>query len=158
MANHSKRHVTKKIEYNSKAENKSKIENKSHEANTTLVAVFALAAILIITWIAISTNTAVINNSRDDAVGQASSVIIETIADTKLCNIILSTTKYYGANNLIVGLHEESVTYYSGYNVLVKSVNSNGCIIDINGNSDYIAVGQIQKIGPLYVTVKSISG
>ncbi|MGV8086185.1 MAG: hypothetical protein ACP5N1_01010 [Candidatus Woesearchaeota archaeon] len=158
MANHSKRNATKKIEYNSKAENKSKTEHKSHEVNTTLVAVFALAAILIITWIAISTNSAAVNNSRNDVVGQASGVIVETIADTKLCNIILGTTKYYGATNLIVGLHEESITYYAGYNVLIKSVNSNGCIVDINENSDYIAVGQIQKVGPLYVTVKSISG
>ena len=141
-------------------------ENKPTKINVTLLAIVALFAIVLITQITINninnrinivSNTNTITNSNSDNVGQASEAIIETIPDLPLCKMIVSKTESYDTTNLITGLQVDSNTYYSGYNIAVTQINSNGCTINIDGNNDYITIGQIQKIGPLYVTIKGIS-
>jgi len=132
--------------------------HKSDKINITLIGITALIAILLIVWIAIDTNTITTNSNSNDVFGQASLVINENIHDSTLCSLIVSQSESSDSNSLAVGLQVDSSTYYSGHNVLIKAINADGCMIDIDGNADYVAVGQIQKIGSVYVTIKDISG
>ena len=131
--------------------------------NNALLGIAAIIAIVFIVWIAVNNNAETNNsntstNALSDNSGKASAVIVENIQDTALCRLIVGQSEVYDNTNLVTGLQKDSSTYYSGHNILVTNINSDGCQINIDGNTDYIAVGQIQKIGSLYVTVKSISG
>jgi len=140
--------------------NKSK--NKS-KVNTPLISVIAILAIVLIVWIAIDTNNAFIRSSSSEGnkynqlSGQVTAVINEDIQDTALCKLIISQNEAYDNTEIITGLQTGLSTYYSGQNIEITTINSDGCTININGNSDYIVIGQIQKIGQLYVTVTGIS-
>ncbi len=134
-------------------------ETKSNKINTTLIGIVAIIGILLISWIAISHNQNTIKSSSNaDTVGQVSEVITANIEDRPLCKFIVSKSEAYDNTNLITGLQVDSNVDYLGQNILITDINDNGCTIKINDNTEYIAIGQIQKIGPLYVTVTNVLG
>jgi hypothetical protein len=127
----------------------------SEKVNITLIGITALIAILLITWIAIDTN--MVTNSNNDAYGQVSQAMTENINDRPLCRLIIGQNENYDSTNLLTGLQIDSNTYYLGHNIVVKELYANGCLVSVDEASEYIAVGQIQKVGQLYITIKNIS-
>lgn len=129
-----------------------------HKVNNALIGIASIFAIFLIVYFAIMfrTNsvTSTLTAQNVDSAGLASGVI--TTQDVSSCKLLVGQTTIYDINTLAVSLEAGSATYYAGYSVSVVSVNDNGCVVDINGNSDYLAIGQIQRLGSLYVTVKDV--
>ena len=124
----------------------------SDAAMLGLAAIFSIFLIVYITIHSASVPT------NTDLAGQASSVTLESQSRGLLCNIIVGQTDSYDRNVMAVGLSVGESTYYRGYTVSVESITEEGCMIGVNGNKDYIAIGQIAKIEPVYITVKDIVG
>jgi hypothetical protein len=127
--------------------------------NTTVIAIASIVAILLIVVMTVSFNNRVANanNANLDYTGKVSEVAPQVVQETKdnsLCKLIVGRTTIYDDSTLAVTLGVEETTFYSGYSIKVVSVNSEGCVVDINGNNDYLASGQVQRLGNLYVTVK----
>jgi hypothetical protein len=140
------------------------LEHKSNKVNNALLGVIAIFAIFLLVYFAVSSKVnaanTVTNVGQDivtqnaDYAGQVSQVLVEQ--DVMSCKLLVGQTTLYDDNTLAVSLEASSSTYYSGNVITVVSVNENGCVIDISGNSDYLAIGQIQRLGSLYVTVKDV--
>jgi len=133
--------------------------------NNSLIAIASIFTIFLITYFAIIVaNNRIANSVANanvlqgaDSAGLASGVIAQDAASSVAsCKLIVGQTTLYDDTTLAVTLEAGSSTYYAGYSVSVTSVNDNGCVVDINGNSDYLAIGQIQRLGSLYVTVKDV--
>jgi hypothetical protein len=149
---------THKEEHASK-DNHSKNNNHNPKINNSLLAIIAIFAIFFILWITIKdTNRMSSVAPTENLAGQALQVAVADSAEQNnaICKIIVGQTTIYDTTTLAVSLDAGQSTYYTGYAVTVTQINNNGCTIDINGNTDYIAVGQVQRIGPLYVTVKEV--
>jgi hypothetical protein len=135
-------------------------EHKPFKINNALLGVVGIFAIFIILYLAITfspvqQNSSLVQQSTSaDLSGQASAVLQNT--QSSVCNLIVGQTTIYDDTTLATSLKSGESTYYSGYIVSVEDINSDGCVVNINNNKDYIAVGQIQRLGPLYVTVKGI--
>ena len=150
MKTHKEEHVS--------TDKHSKTDNHNSKINNSLLAIIAIFAIFFILWISIKdvngTGSVV---PTDNLAGQALQVAVaDSTTQSAICKMIVGQTTIYDTTTLAVSLNAGQSTYYAGYAVTVADVNNNGCSIDINGNTDYIAVGQVQRIGPLYVTVKEI--
>jgi len=145
------------------------VEHK-HKVNNSLLAILAIFAIFFIAWITTKDNILQVNvattassASTNDVAGQATDAVLTQavqdntpISNSAMCKLIVGQTTIYDRSTLAINLESGASTYYAGYTVSVQDVNSNGCVVGINGNSDFIAVGQIQRIGALYVTVKEV--
>jgi hypothetical protein len=70
--------------------------------------------------------------------------------------LIVGKTTIYDETTLAASLSVGTPAYYSGYSVAVQEINSDGCLVDINGNTEYLAIGQVERVGPLYVTIKDV--
>jgi hypothetical protein len=139
-----------------------------HKVNNYLLGVVAVFAIFFIMWITLKDVDMKYRAASDDiigtdAVGQAADAVLTeaqastaSIQDTSVCKLIVGQTTIYDSTTLAANLNIGGSTYYSGYNIVVKNINSNGCVISVGGNADYIAVGQIEKLGSVYVTVKEV--
>jgi len=147
------------------SEHKPKISN----AVLGIVSIFAifLIAYFAITFDRVDSTANNGNIQSVDSAGQAIQVLsagdASTTANTQVttsnvasCKIIVGQTTIYDDNTLAVSLETGSSTYYAGYSVTVNSINDNGCVVDISGTNDYLAIGQIERIGSLYVTVKDV--
>ena len=122
--------------------------------NNALLGVLAIFAIFLIVYFAVAFKTNSVNRVQDvDYAGQASVFVAQ---DLMFCKLIVGQTTVYDDTNLAVTLETGAATYYSGYSVTVVSINENGCVVDVSGNSDYLAIGQVQRLGSLYVTVKDV--
>jgi hypothetical protein len=142
-------------------------EAKKPRISNAVFGVISIFAIFFIVWLSLNgtaRNNAVNTESNSDSIGQAAQALYGDSSDTSsleqdiapICKVIVGKTTSYDGTILATSLSADESTYYSGYTVGIKEINNEGCVVDINGNSDYLAIGQIQKIGPLYVTVTDI--
>jgi hypothetical protein len=131
-------------------------EHKPHKINNALLGVVAIFAIFLIVYFAIAfkANNLTTVTQNVDYTGQASQVFVAQ--DVMFCKLLVGQTTLYDDTTLAVTLETGGATYYSGYSVSVVSINKDGCVVDISGTSDYIAKGQIQRLGSLYITVKDV--
>jgi len=123
-------------------------------SDAAILGLVAIISIFLIVYIAIHSTSI----SGNDNAGQASKAVLESQSRTILCNILVSQTNAYDNTVMAVSLGAGESTYYRGYTVSVQAINDQGCILDVNGNNDYIALGQIEKLGQVYITVKDITG
>jgi hypothetical protein len=135
---------------------------KNPKISNALIAVVSIFAIFLVTYFALTFRTNTLNSvdqiqNRDnvDSNGQVLNVVRQDVTSVS-CKLLVSPTTLYDDKTLAVGLEAGSVTYYSGNIISVISVNDNGCVVGIGESNDYIAIGQIQRIGSLYVTVKEV--
>jgi hypothetical protein len=120
--------------------------------NNYLIAIFAIVAIVIIVILALKSGAQSTITSALPNVGQATAVLQET----RSCKILVSVNNNYDTNTLSVTLGEGASTYYAGNTITIEEVNSNGCILSVNSVSEFLAIGQLQKISITYVTVKDV--
>ena len=151
------------------SENKdnTKSQNGGHNApktNNVIIGIVAIVSILLIVWLTAdrihSNNIAQANNNY---AGQATQVLLNANnnangASTTVptCKIIVGKTTVYDDTNLAISLDSSGSTYYAGHTIAVKDINANGCVVSVDKESDYLAVGQIQQIGFVYITVKDV--
>jgi hypothetical protein len=142
-----------------------KAHNPEHKPkfNNTLLGIASIFAIFLIVYFSVMygrTDSVLKTESVQgvDSAGQVSVALSDMLPaqDISMCKLIVGQTTLYDDTTLAVSLESGSSTYYAGYSVSVFSINDNGCVVDVNGNADYLAVGQIQRLGSLYVTVKDI--
>jgi len=131
-------------------------EHKPHKVNNAIVGVAAIFAIFLIVYLAVEFRSSGVATPTQNAgyTGQASEVLVAQ--DVMFCKLLVGQTTVYDDTTLAVTLETGAATYYSGYSVSVVSINKNGCVVDIGGTSDYLAIGQVQRLGSLYVTVKDV--
>jgi hypothetical protein len=125
---------------------------KISNASLGIIAIFAIFLIVYFA-IAFKTNTVASATQDMDYTGQASVFVAQ---DLMFCKLIVGQTTVYDNTNLAVTLETGAATYYSGYSITVVSINKNGCVVDVSGTSDYLAIGQVQRLGSVYVTVKDV--
>lgn len=136
--------------------NKNTYENS--EKTTFITTVVAIVAIIIITAIAVNSNSGnyVTSNNYDNS-GLVSGIITTSEDVTSsLCKIVVNTNTVHDGSELITSLEVGAYVTYDVYRISIANINSNGCNVAIDGSDEYIAVGQIQKIGPVYVTVQEV--
>jgi hypothetical protein len=130
------------------------------KVNNTWVAIAGIIGIFLIVVIALATirhNSLVAQNMADsasiDTAGQAAAIYQTSAA----CRIIISNTDSLdAAQSLSTTLSMADSTTYNMYEITVDDIKSDGCIISVDGESDFIATGQVQKLGQVYVSVKDI--
>ncbi len=127
-------------------------EHKHDKINTPLIGIVAIFAIFLIVYMAIEFRDGGL--TQTDYAGQASEVFVAQ--DVMFCKLLVGQTTIYDDTTLAVTLETGATTYYAGFSVSVVSINENGCVVDISGTSDYLALGQVQRLGSLYVTVKDV--
>ncbi|MGV8171545.1 MAG: hypothetical protein ACP5OA_02520 [Candidatus Woesearchaeota archaeon] len=153
--------VQNQIENNPEHKVKNNIEHKNSIDKNTIFGIAAILAIFFIVLITISlTSNTTLNQ---DNIGQATQIIYDEYSrgysagvDVALCKIIAGLTTVYDDATLAVTLDEGSSTTYAGEIITVKMINDNGCIVSVGETSDYLALGQIQRLGHVYVTVKDV--
>jgi hypothetical protein len=131
-------------------------ENTHQKVNNTLLGITAILAILLI--VLFTVNGSKQGTLRTDT-GMAIEIALSEVnseTNVQLCKLIVGTTTAYDGTMLSTILASGASSYYSGFSVAIDAINDDGCVVNINGNSDYIAVGQMQKVGPLYVTVREV--
>jgi len=126
-------------------------ENKHTKVDNTILGITAIVSIFIIVLIVINSNSSPQAYTNDN-VGNAAVMF----KDSSMCNIIIGQTMSYDDNVMAVSLGTDESTQYTGYVVSVESIDDNGCTINIGGDEEYLALGQIQRVGSLYVTIKDI--
>lgn len=127
--------------------------------NNSVLGIASILAVFLIVYFALNftLGTSIdTSNTAADSSGYAAQAALSGDASASLCKIIVGMTTAYDDTTLAVTLEEGASATYASYTVSVVSINSNGCVVDIDGVSDYLAVGQIQKVGYLYVTVKDV--
>jgi len=166
---HSKKTATKAVDKSSKILKGSKDlkssrdskdmreQLKGHKVNNYLIAAVGIVAIVVIVYLAVlgssyTPASSSINQNSNDAAGQASLVA----APVRACRFIAAPTTIYDSQSLSVSLEKGASTYYSGNTVTVEDITDYGCIINVGGERDFLAVGQLQKLGPMYITVKEV--
>jgi hypothetical protein len=92
---------------------------------------------------------------QNDNIGMASEIAVSE-PSVKLCKLIVSQTTVYDDTALATVLGVGEYSQYAGFTVAIHEINDKGCLVNINGVSDYIAAGQIQRVGSLFVTVKEV--
>jgi len=155
------KHQDKKIEQKVEQKVEKKIEHKNSIDKNTIFGIAAILAIFFIVLIAISlTSNPTLNQ---DNMGQATQIVYDeysrgytTGVDVALCKIIAGLTTVYDGATLAVTLEEGSSTTYAGEIITVKMINDNGCVVSVGETSEYLALGQIQRLGQVYVTVKDV--
>ncbi|MGV8141437.1 MAG: hypothetical protein ACP5NW_03275 [Candidatus Woesearchaeota archaeon] len=130
-------------------------EHEHQKANILPVAITAIIAIVLIVFLTID-NPGASTVMGEDSVGNAAEVLSsQELQDIMLCKLFITKTDG-DETALSTVLAKGDSSYYAGFALSVEEINSNGCIVNINGNSDYVVVGQIQRVGPLYVTVREV--
>jgi hypothetical protein len=124
--------------------------------DATILGMTAIVSIFLIVLIVISSGSVQSKAVSKDTSGQASDVLLNS-ADTGSCKLIIAQTTSYDNNVMAITLHQSEIAYYKGHMIKLIDVNDAGCVASVDGSSDYVALGQIQKIGLLYLTVKDIS-
>ena len=133
-----------------------KKEQTHPKVNNMLIAVVAIFAICFIVYFAINSghgSIASTQTSNADNTGQA----FTPITIDRTCNFMVSGTSIFDSSSLSAILDKGGQVFYQGKTISLDDTNSNGCVIDVNGQSDFVAVGQLQQIGPVYVLVKEIN-
>jgi len=137
------------------------VEHKPFKIDNALLGVAGIFAIFLIAYMAITFDSSVTSQSTStDVSGQAIQVLQTTqslVTKGPVCKLIVGQTTIYDGTTLAVSMRSGDSAYYSGYTVRIEDINVDGCVVNINGNRDYIAAGQIQRLGPLYVTVKMVA-
>jgi hypothetical protein len=168
MAKHSAKNVKRRTRANVKANVlKTAAPNKdeapkvsSPKTNNYLLAAVAIIAIVIIVWLALSSksyspssNSLVTGNViiSDTATGGAVAA-----GPSRLCKFIAAPTTIYDENSLSVTLGKGASTYYSGNTITVEDITTDGCILNVGGSRDFLAVGQVQRLGTVYITIKEV--
>jgi len=142
---------------------KSNLEHKPKISNAVL-AIVSIFAIFLISYFAVTYRantdmTSIMPVQTGDSAGLATGVL-DTQAvssDVALCKLIIGQTTINDENTMAISLEVGGATYYSGNSISVTAINDNGCQVDVNGNSDYLAIGQIERLGAVYVTVTDIA-
>jgi hypothetical protein len=132
---------------------------KEHKAkysmdDATYLGITAIISIFIIVLIAINSSSGSQAYSDNNNVGKVAEAFNK---DFSMCKIIVGQTTSYDDNVMAVSLGTGDSTEYTGFAVSVASIDDKGCMIDVDGKTQYLVLGQIQKVGPLYVTVKDIT-
>jgi len=142
-------------------------QGKHPKISNEVLGVVAILAIFLIVWFVVKdvnrTNQGVISSNSDSA-GQASQVLVHSLSDgqtsdaqdSSLCQILVGQTTVYDATTLSASLSVGVPAYYADNTITVREINSNGCVIDVSGTSDFLAVGQVEKLGTVYATVKQV--
>jgi len=130
--------------------------NKSVLDKNTLYAIGSIIAIFLIVYYAINFVPAqTVPSTNTDSLGYA--VQTAAVDDAgAYCKLILGLTTVYDNAVMTVSLEEGSSTTYAGDIISVGTINDNGCVVSVSGVSEYLAIGQIQRIGQVYVTVKEV--
>ncbi|HYD03203.1 MAG TPA: hypothetical protein VEC16_02790 [Alphaproteobacteria bacterium] len=152
---------THHVHHDSKSNASGSNEGSKSKVNLPLLSFVAIIAIILIVSMTVSLKNKIAHSDSDDyvptetqdAAGQASSVLV----DDSLCKLIVGRTTIYDDTTLAVTLATGEHTYYGGFTIRVDQINQEGCVVDVNGNSEYLAVGQIQRLGSVYVTIKGVS-
>jgi hypothetical protein len=151
-----------------------KIEHIQHTSygsrpkiSNSVLGIVAIFAIFLIVWAVFKDvnrgNQNVLSNS--DNSGQASEASVqEALAEiqytesqnTETCKVIVGQTTLYDENTFAASLKVGVSAYYAGNTISVEEINTNGCVVNINGDVEYLAVGQIQRVGTAYVTVREV--
>jgi hypothetical protein len=137
-----------------------------HKISNFTLAMVAILAIVLITYFAIiftpgtAVDTSQITTSsvNTDQSGYTTEAVLQEGTKATSCKLICGMTTLYDETTLAVTLGEGASTTYAGRTVSVSSINSNGCMIQVDYVKEYLALGQIQKVGTLYVTVTDVVG
>lgn len=118
--------------------------------------ILSIFAIFLIVFMALnfaptSSTTYNVDQAYDRSGYATQAVLQET--DLPLCKIVVGLSTVYDSNVLAITLEEGASTTYSGKTISVGQINADGCVIGVSDESDYLAKGQIQRLGYLYVTV-----
>ena len=140
-------------------------KSSGSKSNNYFIAIAAILGIFIIVYLALSSSTSVSSSSSPDTVnsvaasdgssanvGQAS-LIAGTV---RVCKFVAAPTTIYDSQSLSVMLEKGASTYYQGSTITVDDVTNNGCIISVGKSQDFLASGQLQKLGNVYITVTEI--
>ena len=152
---------THKTEHTSRSEHP-KVSN-------SLLGIIAIFAIFLIVWFAfkdINRNTqAAISGGANNLVGGATDAsVAQALAQTQssdvlnadICKIVVGQTTIYDETTFASSLEVGASAYYAGNTIKIQKINADGCLIDVNGDVEYLAVGQVQRVGTVYVTVKDV--
>ena len=143
----------------------SALKSNDSKSNNYFIAVAAILGIFIIVYLALNSVTVFSSDSSSNSatpvatsdssngnVGQAS-LVAETV---RLCKFVAAPTTIYDSQSLSVTLEKGASTYYQGNTITVDDITNNGCIISVGQSQDFLAVGQLQKLGTVYVTVTEV--
>jgi hypothetical protein len=135
------------------------IEHK-RKVNNSLLGIVAIFAIFLIVYFAMTFTPRIspgTSNQVADQSGYVAQSAVQESVGAALCKLVVGMTTIYDSTTLAVTLEEGASTAYAGRTVSVTSINSDGCVVKIDYVDDYLAVGQIQKVGTLYVTVTDVT-
>jgi hypothetical protein len=144
------------------------VEHKVKISNSVL-GIAAIIAIFLIVYVTVGftpkltiLSASYNSNPTSDQSGYAAEAIAEDYGEyadtssTLSCNILLGLNADYDYNAMSVTLESESSITYAGNTISVGFVNDDGCMVIVGETSEYLALGQIQRVGPVYVTVRDI--
>jgi hypothetical protein len=143
-------------------------QSRRPKISNAVLGIVAILAIFLIVLFAFKNvqrnNQEILSRTSDNTVGQASAVLAGAASDvqssdtqdTPLCQILVGQTTVYDATTLSASLPVGVPAYYADNTVDIQDINSNGCVVEIGGDAEFLAVGQLQKVGTLYVTVKQV--
>jgi hypothetical protein len=134
-------------------------EPKPHKLNNVLLSIIAILAIFFIVWVTTySTTRGHVVQSNDNLIGQATQAVSDNSNDLHLsfCKLIVRETAIYDGTVLTTSLSVGESVYYSGHTISIKEITNDVCVVGVDESFDYIALGQIQKLNSVYITVKDI--
>jgi hypothetical protein len=131
--------------------------------NNSVLGIIAIVSIVLITYMAINSTVRSNVYTQNDIIGQAfvaedffdySTIsVIEEYTSIPACKLIIGMTTVYDESNLAVSLEQGASVTYKDIFLRVDSINDDGCKLRIDGIVEYVSIGQIQKVGSVYITV-----
>ena len=137
-------------------------EKKKPKISNAILSVFAIFAIVLIVWITtLSTSGVSTAQSNANLAGSAIQVAYDSSAtgsneNLAFCKMIIGTTTLYDGTTIAASLSAGESVYYTGHTITVKEITKDVCVISVDDGSDYIALGQVQELNSLFITVKDI--
>jgi len=132
--------------------------------SNSVLGIISIFAIFLIVFIALNftptSSTTYDMDSIDDRSGYVTQAVIQddaTSMSVPICKMVIGLSTVYDSMVLGAMLEEGASATYFGKTVTVISMNADGCVVDVEGESEYLAVGQIQRVGYLYITVTDVS-